>query len=90
MVHIIGNPLSGNANGGKLPCVGLRLNASKPESMLESGDMSFPSVIMSKQRPSGPRSYNGDGTVRNKTPSQTLPNNKFKYRERQILCIRLK
>jgi hypothetical protein len=26
-------------NAEKLPCAGLRLNASKPESMLESGDI---------------------------------------------------
>ena len=51
MVHIIGNSVGGNVNAEKLPCVGLRLNASKPESMLESGDMSaFPDVIMSKNR----------------------------------------
>jgi hypothetical protein len=36
--------------------VGLRLNASKPESMLESGDMQPAHDVMNIHRPSGPRS----------------------------------
>ena len=43
MVHIIGNAVGGNASAAKLPCVGLRLNASKPESMLDKRPyVSFP------------------------------------------------
>jgi hypothetical protein len=34
LVHSV----DGNVHAEKLPCVGLRLNASKPESMLENGD----------------------------------------------------
>ena len=41
------NSVDWKVNAEKLPCVGLRLNASKPESMLERGDVfiSFPKML---------------------------------------------
>jgi hypothetical protein len=38
----LANSVDGNISAEKLPCAGLRLNASKPESMLKNGDTISP------------------------------------------------
>jgi hypothetical protein len=45
LVYVIGNSVDRNVNAEKLPRIELRLNASKPEFMLERGDLLLFQII---------------------------------------------
>lgn len=89
MVHIIGKSVDWNVNAEKLPCAGLRLNASKPESRLKVTMRCF-SLVMTITLGFGLWSY--ESTVRPPPESDGAVGLKSssKYLKRQILCIRLK
>jgi hypothetical protein len=70
----------------------IKANASKPESMLESGDMLLALIVYMSNyisvfgRIQDHNMANGTASSNDAIEVRTMLNDKFKYRARQILC----